>query len=305
MTQSARWFRDVAEAIFAGISAQTDDTLNGYVGGIEGLEERDVFLVQVATGIAPEPLTAEQFVERSPYRNPEAVEEDLTACAGRGWLGAQEAGGYTPTVKGRETAEGIFAFAIKLFGGLDRLPDSELKRLAELLRKVVDEAKALPEPAAKLNLAWRDKFDWGPDAPLMVQVRSRLLDLLGYRDDVHIAAWQPYESDGRIWEAFTYVWRDQADTAAELAEQLPYRNYDEAAYAAALQDLAARGWIAEEEGKYVATARGQKLRQEAEDTTDRYYDAAWVALSGSEMEEVQELLNRLAEAVKPPEEEPA
>jgi DNA-binding MarR family transcriptional regulator len=130
-----------------------------------------------------------------------------------------------------------------------------------------------------------------------------LLDLLYFRDDAHIAAWQPYDISGHTWEAFTYVWRGDATLAAELAEQLPYRNYDEQAYASALQDLASRGWIVAEDGRYAVTDEGQALRQEAEEATDRYFDAPWAALEQAEMEQLKDLLGRLAQALKPPDEE--
>jgi hypothetical protein len=42
---------------------------------------------------------------------------------------------------------------------------------------------------------------------------------------------------------------------------------------------------------------------DVEDATDRYFGAASAALSQDEMEEVKGLLQRLATAVKPPEEE--
>jgi DNA-binding MarR family transcriptional regulator len=131
-------------------------------------------------------------------------------------------------------------------------------------------------------------------------VRRRLIDLLAYRDDAHVAAWQPYEVSGQAWEAFTFVWRGDAGTAAELAEKLPFRNYDQDAYAAALQDLATRGWLAKEDDRYVVTEKGKKLRQEAEDATDRYFDTAWAGLNEAEMKEARDLLEKLAEAVKPP-----
>ena len=130
-----------------------------------------------------------------------------------------------------------------------------------------------------------------------------MLDLFAFRDDAHIAAWRPYGTSGQVWEALTYVWRGEASTAAELAEKVgDYRRYDEEAYAAALQELVDQGWIVEEEGAYVATEAGRRLRQAAEDTTDRYFDAAWTALSEAEVVEVKELLEKLAAAVKPPEE---
>jgi hypothetical protein len=137
----------------------------------------------------------------------------------------------------------------------------------------------------------------------MVQARRKLLDVLSFRDDAHVAAWRPYGADGQVWEAFTYVWRGDASTAAELAEKLPYRHYDEDAYAAALQELVARGWIAQEGEGFIATEEGKRLRQEAEDATDRYFDAAWAGLGEAEIKELKGLLERMAEALQPPEEE--
>jgi DNA-binding MarR family transcriptional regulator len=138
----------------------------------------------------------------------------------------------------------------------------------------------------------------------MVKARRHMLDLLSYRDDAHVAAWQPYGVSGQEWEAFTMVWQGDATTAAALAEKLPYRRYDEAAYQEALQNLVARGWIAEENGEYAVTEKGNKLRQKAEDATDRIFDAAWASLSEAEMEEIRALLCKLADLLKPPEEEP-
>jgi DNA-binding MarR family transcriptional regulator len=303
MTQSARWFMDVAGEVFAGMGAQTNPTLNQFVeehGMSEGL---DVQLIQLAYGFAPELITPEHVIRGSPYGNPEFVEEQMGASVERGWLEAVGEGQYAPTAKGQQTAEDLFALADRIFGGIESLPDDDLKRISALLGKVVEHARELPEPAEKWALSQGSKFDRGPDAPLMVQVRRRLLDLLGFRDDVHIAAWQPYGASGQVWEALTYVWRGEAGTAAELAETLSYRNYDEAAYVAALEELVSRGWIAEAEGKYIATEEGKVLRRQAEDATDRCFDAAWSGLSEAEMEEVRGLLERLAESVKPAEED--
>ena len=303
MTQSARWFMDVAGEVFAGMGAQTNSTFNQFVeeqGMSEGL---DVQLIQLAYGFAPEFITPEHVVKRSPYGNPEFVEQQMGEAVARGWLEAVGEGQYAPTAKCQQVADDLFALSDTMFSAFESLPDDDLKRITALLSEVVEQAQELPEPAEKWALSWGSRFDRGPDAPLMVQVRRRLIDLLGFRDDVHIAAWQPYGVGGQVWEAFTYVWRGEGGTAAELVEKLPYRNYDEEAYIAALEELVSRGWIAEAEGKYAATEEGKELRQQAEETTDRYFDAAWSGLSKAEMEEVQGLLEKLAEAVKPPEED--
>ena len=50
-------------------------------------------------------------------------------------------------------------------------------------------------------------------------------------------------------------------------------------------------------------AARKRLRQEAEDATDRYFDAAWAGLGEAETKELKSLLERMAEALQPPEEE--
>jgi predicted transcriptional regulator len=305
MTQSAQWYMDVAGQVLAGMGARTTPALNAFLEKHEGLEQPDVGFVQVAYGYAPKPVTAKIFFERGPYGSPKAVKKQMKGSAERGWLQAAGEGQYTLTEKGKKAAKGIFELADELFGGMETLPDADLLRVTALLGKVVDQARALPEPEKKLGLSWGAMFDRGPNAAPLVQLRRRMLDLFAYRDDVHIAAWQPYDVKGYVWEAFTFVWRDEANTAAELVEKLPYRSLDEEAYARALEELVGRDWIAEEDGRYVVTEKGKALRQEAEDTTDRYYDAAFAVLSDEEVVEVKGLLKKLAEAVEPREEEAA
>jgi hypothetical protein len=303
MTQSATWFMEVVEPLLAGMTARSNPALAQFQEENAGLEDQDILYVQLAYGFAPEPIAPEHVTRRSPYRNPDAVKQAMEDAVGRGWLEAVAEGQYGLTERGRDVAKGILTLADRLFGDIDPLPKAKLRRIATLLDKVANKAWGLAEPAEKWGLSWGRKFDRGSTAPPMVQVRRRLLDLLAFRDDVHIAAWQPYGVGGQAWEAFTHAWRGDAGTAAELAEKLPYRSYDEKAYAAALQDLAERGWIAEESGRYIPTEKGKELRQEAEDATDRYFDAAWAALDGTEMEETKSLLWKLAGALDPPEED--
>jgi hypothetical protein len=296
---------DVAGQIFAGMGARTNDALMQFVEE-QGLSDLpDLNVVQIAWGFRPEPVTPETFIKRTPYANPDDVASRLDSAVERGWLEALGENRYTASARGTELADGLFELGDRIFGELEILSGKEMKRLIGLLYNVVETARQLPEPAEKWALSWGAKFDRGPDAPLMVRARRNMLDLIAYRDDAHIAAWQPYGASGQEWEAFSMVWQGDAATAAELAEKLPYRNYDEDAYEEALQGLAARGWLVEEDGAYAATEKGKKLRQEAEDATDRYFDAAWVSLNEAETEEIKGLLGKLAEVLTPPEKEPA
>jgi hypothetical protein len=62
--------------------------------------------------------------------------------------------------------------------------------------------------------------------------------------------------------------------------------------------LASRGWIVEQEDKYIATEAGQQLRQRVEGRTNAYFDAAWAVLDKAEMQELRDLLGRMEESVQ-------
>jgi DNA-binding MarR family transcriptional regulator len=137
----------------------------------------------------------------------------------------------------------------------------------------------------------------------MLRIRRHLTDLNYFREDAHIAAWQgQYDVDGRVFETLTNLWRGQAATPAELAEQVSeYRNYEEADYAAAFEELISLGWATKENGKFTITETGKATRQEAEDRTDEFFARPFAVLSEAETKELKDLLEKLAEALKPPE----
>jgi predicted transcriptional regulator len=308
MTQYAEWFQELGNKIFSGMSAHTEPAFTQFYEETDGLENGDMFFIQLAYGFDPEPITPKHFIRRSPYGNPARYKKQIKEAAKRGWLEDVGEGQYILTDKGRKTAERFFALNENLLTEQESLPEDKIKRITVLLRKIAAQARALPEPAEKWKwgLSWGTRFDRGDSSPPIMQLRRPLIDLFAYREDAHIAAWQPYKVSGQVWEVLTYVWRGEAGTAAELAEQLSeYRNYDEAAYAAALKELSGRGWLAKEDGKYVITEEGKRVRQEAEETTDRYFYAAWSALDEAKTKELKGLMKELAQAVAPPEEEPA
>ena len=77
----------------------------------------------------------------------------------------------------------------------------------------------------------------GPDAAPATQIDQYLTDLLRFRDDAHLAAWVNLGVDGRTWDAFSAVWREDNISAASLAETLSNRNFT-------ADDYAASRWLA-------------------------------------------------------------
>jgi DNA-binding PadR family transcriptional regulator len=302
MSPSARWFVDLANLALQGISAQSQPAFSKFLEGAGDLEGLDVAFIQIAYIITPKLLTPEYLIERTPYARPDSFTEYLVEAVERGWLEKKSKGTYKLTKQGKEVVLELYKLAERIFANIRTLPEHNMEQILELLGKVIQAIKSLPEPAEKPAFEFGQRFDRGKAIPLLMQVRRGLIDLLGFRDDIHIAAWKPYTDDGQAWEALTLIWHEPAATAAELAEQLPYRAYDEAAYEAALHKLVKLSWVEETEGKYTATEEGARIRQEVEDTTDRLYDAPWAVLGETGMAELQSLLIDFAVAVTPPEE---
>ena len=70
-----------------------------------------------------------------------------------------------------------------------------------------------------------------------------------------------------------------------------------------MDELAARGWVAGENGKFSITEDGEKIRQEAEDTTDRLYAVPFGALSEADSKELKGLLEKLAVVIELPDDD--
>jgi DNA-binding MarR family transcriptional regulator len=177
------------------------------------------------------------------------------------------------------------------------LPEADLLRLAGLLDRVVEASLAAPEPPGKWCLTIERHYDPGTDAPVMHRLDQYLSDLLAYRDDAHLAAWQRHAISGQAWEAFSVIWRSPAMTLDELSEKLARRGYTEEDYEQALRQLEALGWIEEDKGGYWTTPEGDAVRDEVEALTGRYFYTPWVCLDESETAALRELLIRLREAL--------
>src|SRR5207244_3258065 len=131
-------------------------------------------------------------------------------------------------------------------------------------------------------------------APALVRIAQYFNDFNAFRDDAHMAAWQPQQLDGYVWEPFALVCGGEADSAASLFEQLAYRGYSSSEYAAALETLTRRSWLAPAAtaGAYRVTADGRAARALVEQLTDSYFYAPWSCLPEAQIAELRALLLR-------------
>jgi hypothetical protein len=287
---SARWFLDLADRALKGLNEQTRVPLDLFLLGAGDLPDWDVSFIQLAHHLEPDQLTPQVLIRCCPYARPDSFDEKMTETVRRGWLWKKD-DGFLLTFRGREVAQGISELSDRLFAKIESLPPPEMKRLLARLDKVVAKIKLLPAPTEKFAFALSLRFERDASAPLLARIRRRTIDLLAFYDDAQLAARQPHEVSGLLWETFTYIWRGDANTAPDLATQLSYRNYVEEDYAAALNELALRGWIVPmDAAHYAVQQQAAQMRQQVEKMTDRLFEAAFVDLSTAETAEFKQLM---------------
>lgn len=260
-----------------------------------GFQGPDWFIAFVAYGIEPEPLTAVLFHTCFPYTNIENQKQTLAQVAEHGFLAEVAPGSYRLTEKGRAGIQRFYRDTGAAISQLEPLAAAEMQQLADLFGRIIAATEAAEKPDHKPVFLMSRRTDSGNQASPALRIDQYATDMLRYRDDAHVAAWKILDIDGPVWEALTFLWREQAQTAAELAEQLQNRGYDEAVYAAALQKLVDFGWAIGVNSAYHITAAGKQVREEAETRTDDYFFVGWTALSDGEQTQFEQLLRRLSE----------
>jgi hypothetical protein len=249
-----------------------------------------------AYNLGSEPITADLYQCRNPYANPTSIQEVLNDAVEAGYLEPVSEGKYKPSQKGTSAIEIVHESFYGYINQLDHFPDDQLKELCSLLAKLVESVSQADLGDRKLCFEVSSGGHIPVEHGTLSKVDQHLDDLYAFRDDAHIAAWKSTGGDGHIWEVLTFVWNGDANTPEGLVERLPYRQYTAENYRDALDTLAQKGWIEVGTEGYVVTPEGKKIRDEAEEATDRNYFAPWKALNDVELKRLGELLTALKEA---------
>ena len=266
-----------------------------------GLNPGDWFLSLVASARKPQPLMADYLHRLGPYSHVKVHQAALEGSMERGAL-AQVGNGYKVTEKGLAGLANFLTTARDLLAAVDTgLTEEEMKQTADFLNKLSDAVWAAAKPADKSRISNSHHVAPAIDAPALVRIDQYLTDLVFFRDDAHVAAWLPYGVTGEAWEALTFIWRDEANTAEALAEKLPQRQHGVDGYRTALQMLAEKGWLEKQDEQYRLTEAGRQVREEAEATTDAFFFGAWSALNHQEARSLYDLLLKLAANLQPEE----
>jgi hypothetical protein len=256
----------------------------------------------VARAIEPDSISPERIRRRYPYAARTNWEQPMTTLAERQLLEAQGDSSYRLTPGGSALVTRLLREFYAGLAGIEKAIEpvyapAEVDRLDALLNKIV--AAGLDSPIDHPGLT--DSHGLVPDGPAtaLARIDQALDDLNAFRDDAHLAAWQPLQVAGEAWELLTFMWRGEVKNADEMAEKVAFRGHSRETYQSALGDLIRRGWVrAAGENSFELTASGRQVREEAEAVTDRNFYTPWQVLTDNETNEVHDLLKRLTPALQ-------
>ncbi len=238
------------------------------------------FMVQAAE-FAPEPLTIHNIRVRDIYASERIVSSLLELLAGERWLERKEENYYL-TSTGEELIAQLQSRTAKVLTCAE-LPISPqlIKNVESSLRKIID--KSLVQSDAALTWCLRYSRNRAPedDAHPFIKLSQYFSDFNAYRDDAHMRAWQPYEPEGYIWEAFAHIASKKATNSDAIFDGLFYRGYSKEEFKHGLERLEEKDWIVAnyQDTEFGATERGNYIFKAVEEKTDELFYAPWLTFS--------------------------
>lgn len=235
------------------------------------------------------------FQKRDPFTNPEQFEKTFVHLNVKGWIEPRADGAYRVTDRAREAVRHIVHMGDTQLLDFKSIPGEDQERLAVLLKQLVVESQASPEPPEKWAIRVRFRVA-DQRSPLIVQIREHLMDLFAYRDDSHLSAARPHFNEaGIVWLVLGSLEQGVAGNALHMADRMAFRGYDVTDYEIAIQAAVELGWVESgpHSNTFYLTDAGRRLRAQAEQLTNDYFYAPWAVLTQTELEELYHLLARL------------
>ena len=237
-------------------------------------------------------ISAEVLNIRSPYTYEEVYRKRLESMARVGILDPVDEDHYKITERGMRAFETVRLSTYSAMASVAPLPAKELSKLAELLLLRVNACLAAPEPPGKWSIRHSHSLDPGPEAAVMVRIDQYLSDLTAYRDDSHLAAWQPNEVDGHTWDVLTLLWLNGSESIDTVLQKLARRGNPFERTEEAFKTLVRIHWATYSLDVYTITREGREVRLQAEELTDAYFYKPWSGLSEKELDALVDLLLR-------------
>ena len=127
-----------------------------------------------------------------------------------------------------------------------------------------------------------------------VQLERRLVGLMIFRDDAHIAAWREAGYTGPRIELSTQLFHKEEGLAYEELRAKADR-LDDKDFASALSALHSGGEVSQRAEKYRLSKAGRATRQEIEDATNLHFEKPFASLPDDDLKTMLDLMNLLAQ----------
>jgi len=298
--QSNTWLLDLIRQILSQMQHLTRPAKAHTEAKIGTFNDSDAHLAEIAIGMEPEPFGLAHVYKCIPYANPELFRQDFEGAVARGWLIISAEGSYRATAKGKRYFDCMHHELENIYNRLRPLPMMQLERLDALLEEIViamtDSSLIDYRPAFEMDLRLAPAR-----GSILQRICCKLSHMMAFRDDAYLNAWMDQDINSHVWEAFSLIYKGQAQTAAGLAARLEVqRQYGEKTYAAALADLMSRGWITANGKKYEPTVEGLRVLAEVARTMTQYFFEPWANLEAAKIQQVKVLMEALLRALKSP-----
>ncbi len=291
--------RDLLGEVSQNIFTLTRAAADPVIGSIDSARQGVVFMLMNAQGREPDAITAADINRRYPYSARSVYERQLAAAAQLGYLTSTDDGAYRLTEAGHAALAQLTAAFYQRLGELEPMLGSAISidDLAYTARDVMRLAEACRTASIE---TWGTRITHGlaPKKPVaaLAHIDQAIDDLTAFRDDAHLAAWQPYNiSAARLGVIYLLVARRSEERGRICRKSKPTRTL--------VGSLSGRDGRAESIGvgyvpppattQTVVTEIGREIRQAAEDETDRLYYAPWTALNQTQLAELRDRLTRL------------
>jgi ADP-ribose pyrophosphatase YjhB (NUDIX family) len=261
-----------------------------------GLDGPTWGLLLAALTFEPETTSPARLHVRGPYTAAEGYLARLAAAAEKGYLVQVAPGEYRLTDVGRTQTERLVEEARGAMAAADPFPPADAGRLVGLLDRLVEASLGTPPPPDTWSIRLSHMLMPAPEPPLPY-IEQAISCLAGYRDDAHLAAWQPSGLSATALETLTLLWRGEADALDAVCERLARRGHPPRIYVAALAELRERGFVEGTDDAPQVTETGRRFREMVEADTDRYFFTPWACLDDAEKAESGDLLTRLRDGL--------
>lgn len=293
LTEVRALLGEISQAIFTLTRSAADPVIEA----IDPERRGAVFMLMNAAGREPEALTVADLNRRTPYTTIETQSQPLAHAASKGYLVESPPGEYRMTAEGKAALQRLVSAFYQRLGELEAalapaISIDDLAHTANDLRRLADACRttSIDTWGAQMSHGLAPK----KPAAALAHIDQAIDDLNAFRDDAHIAAWQPYGISANAWELFTFLWRGEVKNAAEFAEKAERRGHSLAVHQAALAELIDRGWVqAADDEAYALTSAGRAVRESAEAETERNYYSPWAVFDQKQLADLRDRLTQL------------